>query len=122
MADTNRDDEFDLEALLHPAHAFEHPMRVVNDPDLTLSEKRAILASWASDTCAVEAVPALRLVPGASRTVDFDDIIDALRALDRTAASTNKPKPHYRKVLEQRKPGIFGRKHPRTDDRGPSLN
>ena len=64
MSKIYRDDEFDLDTLLHPAQAFEHPMRVVTDPDLTLSEKRAILASWASGACAVEAAPVLRLVPG----------------------------------------------------------
>ena len=48
------DDQFDLDALLHPARAFAHPMDVVRDPDLTLNEKRAILASWASDACAVD--------------------------------------------------------------------
>jgi hypothetical protein len=42
-------DDFDLDALLHPASAFAHPMDVVRDPDLTLNEKRAVLASWASD-------------------------------------------------------------------------
>jgi len=122
MVNSKRGDDFDLEALLHPAYAFEHPMRVVNDPDLTLSEKRAIVASWASDACAVEATPALRLVPGAGRAVDFDDIIDALRALDHLAVNTHTPKPHYRKVLERRKRGIFGRKQQNTDDQGPSLN
>ena len=48
------DSEFDLNSLLHPASAFDHPLDVVRDPDLTLNEKRAILASWASDACAVE--------------------------------------------------------------------
>jgi hypothetical protein len=42
----------DPDDLLHPAQAFEHPSHVVNDPDLTINEKRAILASWASDACA----------------------------------------------------------------------
>jgi len=51
---------FDFDQLLHPAQAFGHPSDVVNDPDLTLNEKRAILASWASDACAVEAAPGLR--------------------------------------------------------------
>lgn len=52
---TNRSrDAFDLHELLHPAQAFGHPCEVVNDPDLTLNEKRAILASWASDACAVD--------------------------------------------------------------------
>jgi hypothetical protein len=35
----------DLNALLHPASAFDHPRDVVNDPDLTTEEKRAILSS-----------------------------------------------------------------------------
>jgi hypothetical protein len=99
----------DLDALLHPALAFEHPMKVVNDPDLTLSEKRAILASWASDACAVEAAPALRHPPGAGKAVEFDDIMDALRLLDRQE-TTYKPKPRYRQVLAQRGLPRFGRR------------
>jgi len=76
---------FDLDALLHPAQAFEHPRQVLADPDLTLNEKRAILASWASDACAVEAAPALRCAPGAHRPVSVDEILEALRDLDRQA-------------------------------------
>ena len=41
--------DLELDDLLHPARAFAHPCDVVNDPDLSLNEKRAILASWASD-------------------------------------------------------------------------
>ena len=77
-------DKFDLDELLHPAQAFGHPSEVVNDPDLTLNEKRAILASWASDACAVEAAPELRSPPRGS-TVRFDDIMEALRTLDKEA-------------------------------------
>lgn len=77
--------DFDLDRLLHPATAFEHPLDVVGDPDLTTHEKRAILASWVSDACAVEAAPALRLVPGGKAPVPVDDVMDALRALDRVA-------------------------------------
>jgi hypothetical protein len=114
------DDRFDPDTLLHPANAFARPADVVNDPDLTLSEKRAILASWASDACAVEAFPALRQPPG-SVPVRFDDIIDALRELDHQGDA--RPLPHYRRVLAERRPGVFGRKSPkRADDRGPSLN
>jgi hypothetical protein len=116
------DDALDLETLLHPAHAFERPMNVVNDPDLTLSEKRAVLASWASDACAVEAVPALRQAPN-GRTVRFDDIMDALRTLDRQAAD-QKRQPHYRRVLGEGRPGVFGRKSrgPTPNDQGPAQN
>jgi hypothetical protein len=77
----SRADSFDLDALLHPARAFAHPMDVVRDLDLTLNEKRAILASWASDACAVEAAPELR-VNTAGKAVRWDDIMDALRSLD----------------------------------------
>lgn len=121
---TRRTDALDLDALLHPAQAFEHPMNLVNDPDLTLSEKRAILASWASDACAVEAAPALRQVPGSGRAVQFDDVMDALRLLDRQAADARPPRPHYRRVLERRRPGVFGRKPQggRANDNGPSLS
>lgn len=83
MNDRSRD-KFDLDELLHPAQAFGHPSEVVNDPDLTLNEKRAILASWASDACAVEAAPELRSAPRGS-TVRFDDIMEALRTLDKQA-------------------------------------
>lgn len=119
-----RDNEvFDLDELLHPAQAFNHPLDVVRDPDLTLNEKRAILASWASDACAVEAAPPLRCAPGSSKPVPFDEIIDALRTLDRQANEGISRKPRYRRVLETRIPGVFGRKTgPTTDDRGPSLN
>jgi hypothetical protein len=101
-----RDDAFDLTALLHPAQAFAEPMDVVNDPDLTLSEKRAILAAWASDSCAVEAVPALRCAPGHA-PVEFDDLMDALRLLDRQATQFGKPIPHRprpRAVFPGRRP------------------
>jgi hypothetical protein len=71
----------DIDALLHPGRAFAHPQDVVRDPDMTLYEKRAILSSWASDACAVEDVPELRSPDGVGE-VKFDDIMDALRALD----------------------------------------
>jgi hypothetical protein len=95
-------DDNDFSSLLHPAQAFEHPRDVVNDPDLTLNEKRSILASWASDACAVEAAPELREGPGGAR-VKFDDIMDALRKLDGQMADT----PKYRKLL--RRAEIFKR-------------
>jgi hypothetical protein len=83
--------DLDLDALLHPAQAFNHPRDVVGDADLTLNEKRAILASWASDACAVEAAPALRRAPGSARPVSVDAILAALRELDKAAGDTNAP-------------------------------
>jgi hypothetical protein len=90
MHNVSGDAAGDLDALLHPANAFEHPRDVLRDGDLSLNEKRAILASWASDACAVEAAPGLRAVPG-RRPVRWDDIMDALRALDRAAWSLGLP-------------------------------
>lgn len=79
--------DFDISQLLHPGSAFDHPRDVVADPDLTLNEKRAILAAWASDACALEASPSLREIRK-GRVVPFDDIMDALRALDGDRANS----------------------------------
>ena len=108
------DDNFSLDELLHPAHAFGHPSQVINDPDLTLNEKRAILASWASDACAVEAAPELRAPPQGS-SVRFDDIMDALRTLDRQGNGDK-----HRRVLHRRR--IFQQlKRDRGSNTGTSL-
>jgi hypothetical protein len=96
MNSENRKD-FELDRLLHPAGAFRTPMEVVSDPDMTTQEKRAILASWASDTCAVEAAPDLRQPLGTSPPVCFDDIIDALKRLDGEAVN----KPTYGKFINR---------------------
>jgi hypothetical protein len=93
------DDGVDLDSFLHPAQAFEHPSNVVHDPDLTLNEKRAILASWASDACAIDAAPTLRRAPGGKRPVLFDDVMDALRALDQQLHSDAAAR--YRRVLRR---------------------
>lgn len=109
-SDRKRDEfDFDLDDLLHPAQAFEHPDQVVSDPDLTLNEKRAILASWASDACAVEAAPELRCAPGGRRPVSIDDILAALRVLDRAASDAENAcrqgKIRRRAILNRRSPG-----------------
>jgi hypothetical protein len=67
---------------LHPGTVFEHPRDVVADPALSLSEKRAILASWASDASAIASCPALRAPDGLRAPVHIDDILEALCALD----------------------------------------
>jgi hypothetical protein len=96
MTEGNRQDKFNLDQLLHPARAFNHPRDVLGDPDLTANEKRAILASWASDACAIEASPDLRQ-PADGPPVRFDDIMDALKALDQEAASS----VNYGKVINR---------------------
>ena len=117
-------DIFDLDALLHPANAFAHPMDVVRDEDLTLNEKRAILASWASDACAIEAAPDLR-VNSSRSVVRWDDIMDALRTLDRETENYAKPLPHYKRVLARKDAGLLGLRRSRgrnRNDQGAPLN
>ena len=81
MTELVRKDAFEIDKLLHPAGAYGHPKEVVADADLTLNEKRAILAAWASDACAIQAAPDLRQ-QGDGPPVSFDDIMEALKALD----------------------------------------
>jgi hypothetical protein len=78
---------FDIDALLHPSRAFHHPLDVVSDPDMRVAEKRSVLASWASDACAIESNPALRETASGS-IVNYDDIIDALQSLDGGSSAT----------------------------------
>jgi hypothetical protein len=58
------DNVFDINALLHPGTVFDHPREVLTHPSLSISEKRAILASWASDASAISSCPALRAPAG----------------------------------------------------------
>ena len=110
------DDILELDSLLHPAQAFEHPSHVVNDPDLTLNEKRAILASWASDACAIEAAPSLRRVPGGKSPVRFDDVMEALFALDKEARQKRDGSAPYRRTV--RKGRTTKRSDPRDGNHG----
>ena len=70
-------------------------MEVVNNPDMTVQAKRAILAAWASDACAVESTPELRQLTSAD--VRFDDVMDALKCLDGEAAA----QPNYSKFINR---------------------
>lgn len=76
------DNVFDFNSLLHPGTVFAHPRDAVAHPDLSLAEKRAILASWASDASAIASCPALRAPDGLKAPVHIDDILEALSALD----------------------------------------
>lgn len=61
---------------------FVHPWEVLNQKNLSASQKRAILSLWASDACAVESRPGFRWMPGTPGPILFDHIIRALQALD----------------------------------------
>jgi hypothetical protein len=90
----NHDDNvFDLNAILHPGSVYDRPRDVVADPTLSTGEKRAILASWASDAAAVASNPALRGIPGSRRLVRIDEVLEALSALDMTPKGPPGGKP-----------------------------
>ena len=80
----DRDDNIvDLNAILHPGSVYNHPRDVVSDSALSIGEKRAILASWASDAASVASNPTLRELPGSYTAVTIDEVLEALSALDR---------------------------------------
>jgi hypothetical protein len=59
------------------------PMDVVKAPSLSIDDKRAILAAWASDFYAVDSKPTLRQLPGTPEPVPIDEVQSALIELDR---------------------------------------
>ena len=73
-----------------PAHdrvgSFTLPFEVVDDPSLSVPEKRAILAEWASDLSAVKSWPTLRRLRGTTFPVTFSSIVDARQRLDELVA------------------------------------
>lgn len=89
---------------------------------MSLEEKRAILAAWASDAHAVEGAPALRQLDSGA-VVQVDDVLSALRRLDRLAShgwppeAGPPPKPISR-ARRRLKPWTF-RSRRRDDDEGP---
>ena len=74
--DHGRTADPDMIAMLNPAEAFGHPMDVVDDGDLTEYEKRVILSTWTAQACGLDGISEL------AETVSFDDILDALHALN----------------------------------------
>lgn len=89
----------------HVPEVFGNPDDVLDNPSLTTQEKRAVLASWASDANAVPHLPALRQLPDGS-IVKLDDILRALKALD-GVEDASRPQPRGLTLLWQ-KP--FGRR------------
>ena len=71
-----------LERGVRPAVGFQNPDDVVKDPHLTLSDKREILSSWASDASAVRDEPQMRWLLGTVEPVRLDEVRAALRRLD----------------------------------------
>lgn len=62
---------------------FRNPKDVLAHPAILPEVKRMVLASWASDRFAVESQPGLRKPPELPHPVRVDDVLAALRELDR---------------------------------------
>jgi hypothetical protein len=72
----------------------EYPRDVVVQPTLSTSEKRAILASGASDASAIASCPALRAPAGLKAPVTINEILGALSEFDRGPSNTPGGKPN----------------------------
>lgn len=62
---------------------FKSPKDVLAHSSIMPEVKRMVLASWASDRFAVESQPALRKPPELPHPVPIDEVLAALRELDR---------------------------------------
>src|SRR4029453_15515171 len=71
---------------LRPGVGFAHPRDVLKDPLLDPREKRAVLASWASDASAVQDQPGLRWLLGTAGPVPLAGGSEGLARLDRWEA------------------------------------
>jgi hypothetical protein len=98
----------DFDYLAYPSQVFDQPEDVVNDPYLSLNEKRAILAAWASDACAIEAAPALRKT-SSGRIVKFEEIMAALRLLDKDYILATRSRQDTRALRSVARRGSSGR-------------
>jgi len=78
---------------ISPTSQHSHPSAVIEDRTLSPQQKRSILAHWASDACAVDSDPTLRLAPGSLRPVKVGDVFAALAALDAPSPSRRQPMP-----------------------------
>lgn len=99
--------------------SFSHPDDVLADHDLTIPEKRRLLASWVSDANSVPHMPTLRQLPDGS-VVKAEDILRALGTLD---ASDTSRSLSWRAPFQRRRGWILRNAHRRgrgPDDDGPT--
>nr|WP_267426214.1 hypothetical protein [Methylobacterium sp. GC_Met_2] len=75
------------QALVAPGNVFRYSREVLTHPGLSQGERRAILASWASDASAHESTPSMRCLRGSrAEPVSVDAVLAALSELDRKSA------------------------------------
>ena len=64
------------------ARAFSHPRVVLEDRRLDPTEKRAVLAFWASDASAVQEDPSLRWLLGTEQPGPLSEVRETLQHLE----------------------------------------
>jgi hypothetical protein len=95
---------------------FSHPEELVGDSTIRIDAKRALLADWASDRHAVEGALGLRQLDSGA-IVRLDDIISALKSLDRGATALARPSPNRRALRRLlRRPFAVRRRAVEPDD------
>jgi hypothetical protein len=91
------------QAIFAPGDVFRRPREVLAHPMLSRAEKRTILASWASDACALENAPGLRCLAGCNaEPVPVDAVLTALAELDRRSSQEARSSPISRPPARRR--------------------
>lgn len=95
------------------------PGEVLKDPKMSRGEKRALLASWASDAHAVPGLPSMRQLND-EFLVEIDEILEALKELDASDNPEPSKNPTPWRIPPQRWWRERGRatRHPRRGDDG----
>jgi hypothetical protein len=102
------------QARVAPGDVFRHPREVLAHPLLSNADKRAILAAWASDACAVENAPAMRCLTGCrAEPVPVEAVLAALGTLDRGPPPAEVAHPGGRALPRRVRRGSSLRRYPR---------
>jgi len=72
-------------AVLVPGLELRRPIDVVHASFLSIDDRRALLAAWASDLYAVDPQPSRRRLTGTDGPVSIEEVRAALRELDHGA-------------------------------------
>lgn len=78
------------------ATIYTDPRQVVDDPLLTIPQKRELLASWAADSRALPASPASRMLDSGA-VVHVREILEALKSLDESERPAETDEQHWRR-------------------------
>ena len=104
MATTDRSITVRDPSIADLARVLGHPEDVLAHRNLTVGEKRELLAAWASDAHAVADAPGLRQLDSGA-IVSVEEVLSALRALDEPSVGRGSTIP-VRRVERHRRPSL----------------